>query len=135
MKYNHIVDYHAIINPAYYHHLGWLYTEVKYNLIQAGYSEKDSVFIEDVFIDVLHYLYQADLIKLTFSKDIEELTAEMLNKLSIDKQLDFIRDSMQSGETYSDDPLCSLEDLWWECYSPAYVSWKDKENPSNWIIG
>lgn len=135
MKYNHIVNYDKITHPSYYHHLGWLYTEVKYNLIQSGYSAKDTVFIEDVFIDVLHYLHQSDIIKLTFNEDIGDITAEELNKFGIDKQLDYIRDSMQSGEVYSDDPLSSLEGLWWECYSPVCVSWKDKENPSNWVIG
>lgn len=124
MKYNDLINYQSLINSSYGGHLGYLYDNIKQDAEILYNLNIDESTIIDIFLDVIKYLLNQDVIKFHFIDDIRDKKVDDLNSANIDEKLRYIKESIVENKNEYCDILYDLDGLWWDIYAPFYVVWR-----------
>ncbi|MCL1624378.1 hypothetical protein M2R47_09075 [Moraxella sp. Tifton1] len=123
MRYDHLINYHDLIDASYGGHIGYLYDNIRQNIENLHNLKTDKSFVIDILLDVVKYVLNKDIIELHFMADIRDKTVDELNSTNIDEKLKYIKESILENINEHGDILYDLDGLWWDVYAPFYVIW------------
>ncbi len=121
---NDLINYQDLISSSYGGHLGYLYDNIKQNIENLHNSNIDKGLVIDIFLDVIKYLLDKDIVELYFIVDIRDKKLDDLNSSNLDEKLKYIKESILENMNEHCDILHDLDGLWWDVYAPFYVIWQ-----------